>query len=324
MRSRLWVAACLALVLAPAGAFAQCGCDNPVCLNDCVGYGCMCDMPPPPDCTCGLPNCFGMGCACGVGLCACPGLGVQCMYCNSGCPPPDPRCTGAVACNGPNGCGNQQDCFCGTTYCENDGPMCCMGGQKIVCHEAGCQGDECAEPCGFGCTPMNHCTTQGCDGMNCACTKHCNDYCGQPPCGGRRVCANEQAPFGCGSGPDCTCDPTYCKRYTLRSGDKPYPCACWECSFLSCPCDTAGECNDTAHCVCRDCDFSSCPCPTAGACHSPTCVDPVATCATCDFAVCICQSPGDCGHPDTCACACTAFDSCPCPQVGACHGQECQ
>ena len=293
MRSRLWVAACLTLVLAPAGAFAQCGCDNPVCLNDCVGYGCLCDMPPPPDCTCGLPYCFGMGCLCGVGLCECPGLGQECMYCNSGCPSPDPRCTGEVACCSPDGCGNEQDCFCDSTYCENDGPMCCMGGQKIVCHEAGCQGGNCAvqQPpaCANACTEGNDC---GC-GMPdmCMCEgawdKNCNDFCGLPPCGGARVCKTDgcgATSCGCGvcspcqctsdCGSECGCGPYYCKAYTIPSNVKPYPCACFQCSsFLSCPCSTAGECGQSA-CVCNCTDYFSCVCADPGGCGSQSCIEP--------------------------------------------------
>ena len=262
MRNRLWVTACLALVLAPAGAFAQCGCDNPVCLNDCVGYGCLCDMQPPPDCTCGLPNCFGMGCVCGVGLCTCPGANLECMYCNSGCPPPDPRCTGAVACNSPDGCGNQQDCFCDSTYCENDGPMCCMGGQKIVCHEAGCQGDKCAEPCDHGCTPMDPCAQPACDGMDCKCNKHCNDFCGQPPCGGAKVCRDDGCKVaGAGNCPGCACGRYYCKAYPIGPDDPEYPCDCKDCaSFSACRwCLTMGACGSPS-CVCNCGDLC------AGAC----------------------------------------------------------
>ena len=304
MRSRLWVAACLALVLAPAGAFAQCGCDNPVCLNDCVGYGCLCDMPPPPDCTCGLPYCFGMGCLCGVGLCECPGLGQECMYCNSGCPSPDPRCTGAVACSSPDGCGNEQDCFCDSTYCENDGPMCCMGGQKIVCHEAGCQGGNCAvqQPpaCANACTEQNHCAS--CGGTECMCEgpldKNCDDFCGQPPCGGARVCVEH----GCGGG-DCVCPPYYCRNYTIQPTDKPYPCACWNCSFLTCPCLTQGECNSA----------NGCPLPPDQTCG-----------AECTFGQCLCGTPQEhCGHSG-CVCQCTSYDNCQCFGIGDCGRDECQ
>jgi len=272
----------LVAVLAAAGsAWAQCGCDNPDCLNDCVNWGCVCEggMPPecncapcgcaanecglpncpnggancncapcdcvanecglgncpggggpPPDCTCGLPNCFGMGCFCGVGLCECPGQGLQCMYCNSGCPPPDPRCTGAVACSSPDGCGNEQDCFCDSTYCENDGPMCCMGGQKIVCHESGCGGYACATQgapaCGNTCTEQSHCAN--CDGTMCMCEgewiKNCADYCGLPPCGGTQACED----VGC-TGDACDCNGI------CGAVEDDYPCKCG-CGCTDVPC----------------------------------------------------------------------------------------
>jgi len=281
----------LVATVAGHSAWAQCGCGNPDCDLTPPCMGCICDQGGGGQCDCGLPNCFGMGCACGVGLCGCPGQGQECMYCNAQCPPPDPRCTGAVACSSPDGCGNEQDCFCGTTYCENDGPMCCMGGQKIVCHEAGCQGEKCAvqQPpaCANACTEGNDC---GC-GMPdmCMCEgawdKNCNDFCGLPPCGGARVCKTDgcgatscgcavcspcQCTLDCGS--ECGCGPYYCKAYTIPSNVKPYPCACWNCAFSSCVCVDPGECSQ-ASCECSCASYYGCPCDAPGQCGRDDCND---------------------------------------------------
>jgi len=222
-----------------------------------------------------------------VAAAACCSCGCNISGCHYDSNPND--CIGYIQCTCIGGCGPS------TSHC----PMHCSKasnacGNSTVSRPCGCDGGSscphlltcanhtfCAlhypnpyKPCGslVECT----CEAEKCiDGTAESCDRHCSSATSEgdtKPCGGALDCAVD----GCGGG-ECTCGTYFCKAYDIPSNVQPYPCACWLCTdFLSCPCETAGDCKQTG-CIApstecgAECDYDSCPCIDPGSCEYSSC-----------------------------------------------------
>ena len=206
--------------------------------------------------------------------CSCPG-----QECQNGS---GQTCEAKIRCNvapdpyKPCGGSTSKNCVCQGDGCPTDAGKTCE--QKDLCNAR--TGDY--TPCGGkGDCPCGgeYCTDSNgpAPGADSACNQQCNSAT-QTACGsakqpdgtwnnnGKKQCSQN----GC-TGSTCDCGYYHCKNSTAGPPDvKPYPCACWDCSFDTCGCGTPGSC-DFPGCVCNCSDFGSCACFTAGQCGRSEC-----------------------------------------------------